>query len=552
MRSPSRMSLVSVAAESSVMPTTLSQVVARSAQLFGNRPAVVSGDQQLTWTELDLQCGQLCTVLSELGVHRGDRVALFIPKSVHSMVAVHGTFRAGAAYVPVDPQSPAAHLATILQDASVHVLITDPRLKRTVEAALLLLHAAGAAMPAVVGLAPSAELRAGVDLSAHITSRTWDDVLQSAPSSGPEVDPDDLAYVMYTSGSTGTPKGIMHSHRSGLAYAIRAVETYEVTEQDRLANSAPLHFDISTFEILAGPLAGACSILIPEPYLKMPASLSTLIANEAATFWYSVPSLLSELATRGALDQRDLTSLRWILFGGEVVSPATIRTLMNHCPNARFSNIYGPAEVNQCTYYHLPCEPADSEQVPIGYQWRDAQIEIVDDMGVVVNPGTVGELIVCTPTMMLGYWKQNDLTQRSMTTKTNKPGIWYHTGDLAHMDADGLLHFHGRRDNQVKVRGNRVELESVEAALAESPDVLHGVAAVRGVGIDARLVAIVMLAPNATADPVQIMRAVAGRLPAYAVPDSLTITDTFPLTPSGKLDRALVRKQLNSPEFPYA
>jgi amino acid adenylation domain-containing protein len=521
------------------LPRTLSEIVSRSADKHGGRPAVLSGPDRLSWHQLDRRCGQLSTVLAKcFRVGRGDRVALFLPKSVNSMVAVHGTFRSGAAYVPIDPLSPPSHVASILRDASPKVVISDQRVQRTLDAALQLLRDNNDSVPAIIG--PDV---ANAELT---TAWSWEHVSQVDPSSSVISQPDDLAYVMYTSGSTGKPKGITHTHSSGLAYASRAVETYSVTENDRLANSAPLHFDISTFELLAGPLAGACSLLIPEPYLKMPASLSQLLADESVTFWYSVPSLLSELAARGALEKRNLESIRWVLFGGEVVSPAVLRTLMNHWPQARFSNIYGPAEVNQCTYYHLPDVPSNDDQVPIGYQWDGAEIDIVDDTGLPLPSGVVGELVVNTPTMMAGYWKRSDLTDASIKPHASLPGTWYWTGDLASKDSDGLLHFHGRRDNQVKVRGNRVELESVEAALSEAPHVLHAVVAVRGSGIEARLIAQVMLAPGSSPQAIEIIRNAATRLPSYAVPDEVQFAESFPLTPSGKIDKASIRKLLQA------
>ncbi len=143
-----------------------------------------------------------------------------------------------------------------------------------------------------------------------------------------EVDPGDPAYIIYTSGSTGRPKGIVHSHRSALAYATRGSDAYDLTAADRLANIAPLHFDQSTFELYAAPLVGAAVIIVPEPVLRFPASLSELIEEQRVTVWYSVPYLLDQLSTRGALDQRDLTSLRWVLFGGEVYPPGALARLM--------------------------------------------------------------------------------------------------------------------------------------------------------------------------------------------------------------------------------
>ena len=176
----------------------------------------------------------------------------------------------------------------------------------------------------------------------------------------------DLAYIMYTSGSTGAPKGIMHTHHSGLSYAKLSTQVYDVKPSDRIANHAPLHFDISTFGYFSGPLASATTVIIPDAYTKLPASLSTLMEQEKISIWYSVPLALVQLLHNGVLEARDLSSLRWVLYGGENFMPKYIRSLMALWSNATFSNVYGPAEVNQCTFYHLNMPPESDGPIPIG------------------------------------------------------------------------------------------------------------------------------------------------------------------------------------------
>ena len=196
----------------------------------------------------------------------------------------------------------------------------------------------------------------------------------------PRVLSDDIAYVMYTSGSTGRPKGIVHTHRSGLRYAQQAVELYGVQPWDRLANSAPFHFDISTFELFAGPLAGASTLVIPEPYLKLPASLSQLLADDRPR---SGTRFLPPRRTAGPGCAR-LSRPACAAVGavrGEVMPPEVLARLVAHLPSARFSNSYGPAEVNQCTYHHLDGPPADRGSLPIGQPLPDAELLVTDEAG---------------------------------------------------------------------------------------------------------------------------------------------------------------------------
>lgn len=517
-------------------PYLLSQLVTDAAERDPEAPAVCSTDGALSYAELAERTERLAATLQHAGVRPGDRVGLFLHKSVAAVVAVHGILRCGAAYVPIDPFAPAGAVATIVGDCGIEVIVADDRSAAVLDA----VAATGCGLRLVVG--PTRPL-------ATLTVLGPDAVAASGPLRPVRVLSQDLAYVMYTSGSTGRPKGLMHTHRSGLAYATRAVDVYSVSPQDRLANSAPFHFDISTFELFAGPLAGAMSLIIAEPYLKMPASLSSLVAEQRCTFWYSVPFLLAELLHRGALDQRDLSAMRWVLFGGEVADPDVIAKLMAHMPNARFSNSYGPAEVNQCTYHHLAGPPPSGVTIPIGVAWADAEVAVVDDAHEPVAAGAVGELLVRTATMMDGYWNRPDLNERAFVARDAPGGRqqrWYATGDLVQERPDGELEFLGRRDHQIKVRGNRIELESVEALLATIEGIEHAVAGVAQIAGTTTLVAGVAVAPEVDIDLDAALREVAAQLPPYAVPHRLIVLTDLPLTGSGKLDRRRVRDQLST------
>jgi amino acid adenylation domain-containing protein len=285
------------------------------------------------------------------------------------------------------------------------------------------------------------------------------------------VDPDDPAYIIYTSGSTGRPKGIVHTHRSALAYAVAAAAGYELSSDDRMVNIAPLHFDQSTFELYASAIVGAAVIVVPDPVMRFPASVAALVEAERATVWYSVPHLLMQMVARGALAERDLSSLRWILFGGEVFPPGQLAELMALIPSARVSNVYGPAEVNQCTRHDLDAPPTGDEPVPIGRAWDAARCGSSRSTARSIRaarpvpPGEPGVLLVATDTMMAGYWGRDDLTAAS--TVVDDGVRWYVTGDLVVENPSGDLVFLGRVDNQVKIRGHRVELEAIDAVLAD-------------------------------------------------------------------------------------
>ena len=505
------------------LPDVLTGLLDAQAARDPEGDALTDGRTRLDWSGYRDRAASLGGALAAAGVQHGDRVAIHLPKSVDSFVAAHAIVRLGAVMVPIDWFAPPDYVAEVIGDADVAAVVSAADQERL--AGML----GGASIPPAV--APDA---AG----------------PLAPAA--DVDPDDPAYIVYTSGSTGKPKGIVHTHASALAYATRAVATYELTPADRLANIAPLHFDQSTFELWAGPLAGAAVVVVPDGVLRFPASLSDLVARERATVWYSVPFAITQLVTRGAPDDRDLSALRWVLFGGESFPPAALAAAQQALPHARFSNVYGPAEVNQCTYHHLDESIDDANDVevdaaiPIGRPWADTEVLLVDDDDRVLDGACEGELLVSTDTMMEGYWRRPELTAASIgvRSETGPSQRWYRTGDLVRRLDGGTLVFVGRSDHQVKVRGHRIELEAVEAAVNESPGV-DACAVIVERGDEDRLVAVV--APALDDDGrAAILALLRRRLPRYSVPAEIVGVASLPRTGVGKVDRAAASAMLAS------
>ncbi|MDH3704659.1 MAG: amino acid adenylation domain-containing protein [Acidimicrobiia bacterium] len=508
--------------------TTLAALVRDQATKRPAEPAVVCGDQVLSWADLDTQVAGVAGTLRRLGVARGDRVGILLYKSTRTVVAVHAVLRCGAAYVPLDASAPTSAVAAVVDDCGVEVVITDEPSSRHIAT----LAAQAPSLRAVLGADDDALGASG------LVGAGWasDDVIDEGD--GPQVD--DLAYVMYTSGSTGRPKGIMHTHRSALAYATRAAALYGLGPDDRLGFLTPIHFDMSTFELFAGPVAGACTVVVPEPYLRLPASLSQLIADQAVTTLYGVPFLYTQLLDRGVLTERDLSAVRWVLYGGEPFPAARLAQWMRLLPECRVSNVYGPAEVNQCTFHHLDAPPATDAVVPIGRCWDGARGRVVDDDGHDCPPGEPGELVIAAPTMMIGYWNRPELTEQSIDVDSDGRR-WYHTGDLATEVEPGVFEYVGRRDDQVKVRGHRLELGTVELILAAADGVSHAVAGVvTGAEGETELVAVYV--GSAPAD--ELTRWAAERLAPYAVPRRLERVDDLCQTATGKVDRRRVRHEL--------
>ncbi len=526
---------------------TLVDIVNRSADRWPDRVAFRYEGVSLTYEQLLESAGRLASVLRDRGVERGDRVGVHLAKSLLGSTAVYGVMSAGGAYVPLDPRARAERIQGIVRRCGISLVVTESRLAAKISRV--------GATPVVLDVDRTHYSAANPELVCD----HWvfaDDVAGMSGMRGLTTPhPTDLSYIIFTSGSTGEPKGIAHTHASALAYATEAARLYGVNEDDRLSNHSPLHFDMSTFDYFSGPMCGATTVVIPEAHSVMPASMSKLIEDERLTVWYSVPLALTQMLDRGVLRERKLDSLRWVLFGGEPFPPSRLQELMRMLPRARFSNVYGPAEVNQCTFYNVPRSFVDEPSttpVPLGTMWPAAAGRVVGEDGVEVPPGEVGELLVATSTMMSGYYNAPDLNKDAFAVLSDDAGEtvrYYRTGDMVAVGDDGLMRFVGRRDRQIKIRGYRVELDEVERVLASHPDVLE--AAAIDVDLPDRgkaIIGVVRTAVDDDSSSHDITKYARRFLPDYAMPARVESVATMPLTTSGKIDRRELKTRLSAPQ----
>jgi amino acid adenylation domain-containing protein len=481
------------------------------------------------------------------GVARGDRVGILSPKSAAAVVAAFGVLKAGACYVPLDPKSPASRLSSIMRDSGIGIVLAD---RETANQAAAL----AAAVP---------QLR-----SVIVTGPHWGPGggrAPAAPAAGPAVvpweavlaEPDgaldreqaiesDLAYILYTSGSTGTPKGVMISHRSSLTFVTWAAACTGLDDKDRVCSPAPLHFDLSVFDIFATCQAAACMVVLPETTSTFPARLAGWMEQERISVWYSVPSILTMLATYGNLQGFDLSALRAIIFAGEVFPVKHLTRLMADLPGARYFNWYGPTETNVCTSFEVTVAEDRIElvaPVPIGNACANSEVFAVTSEGRLVSrPGEEGELYVRGPGLMKGYWGQPGKTREALVPNPFQEAYEepaYRTGDLVTLDSDGNYVFLGRRDGMVKTRGYRVELGEVEAALYAHPAIREAVVLpVPDELLGNRLRAVIAATGSDALNRQEVLEHCLRRLPRYMVPDVVEFCDALPRTSTGKVDRA--------------
>lgn len=489
----------------------LQRLVIEQARRAPNRLAVSGPDGALTYGGLDRRANRLAAILRARGVRKGDRVVIWLDKSTAAVVAMQAALRVGAVYVPVAGSNPVARAARITADCAAKVVVADG------DRCAALREVTGADCQVLdIG-----SLRLGDPLPAPV---------ECAP-----VSDDDLAYILYTSGSTGDPKGVCISHRNAMAFVQWAADEIEAGPEDRFANHAPFNFDLSVLDLYVAFLSGGSVHIIAEAMAYAPPLLVDFLVNERITVWYSVPSVLTlMLRDGGLLDAGRPPALRALLFAGEPFPITHLRELYDAWGGyVRFLNLYGPTETNVCTFHEVTdVDVRRDRPVPIGRECSGDRVWAETAEGRVAEPGEEGELVVDGPTVMLGYWGR-ELQQGP-----------YRTGDVVRVLGPGVYDYVGRRDHMVKVRGHRVELGEIEAALLRHPAVENVAVVVWGDGVAAELVAFVV-APAGQPSLLDVKRHCSEHLPRYMIVDRVVAVESLPRTPNGKTDRRALVEELS-------
>ena len=488
----------------------LNEIFEHSAAAEEGQIALACGDERMTYGELEQRANQLARHLRTLGVTSGSHVALLLPRSMDVYVALLAALKAGAAYVPLDPDYPADRIQYILGDANVEVLVTVSSLREKV----------GKFAGRIVVLDRDAEAisrQPTTQLMRRETGKT----------------PQDVAYVIYTSGTTGRPKGVQIEHRSACHLVRAEGAIFDVRPDDRVYQGFSIAFDASVEEVWLAFFAGATLVVGTREMAQSGPTLSRLLTEAGVTVFSTVPTQL-------AMMTEDVAGVTLLIVGGEAC-PADLVTRWAH-EGRRMVNTYGPTEA---TVIATHGDMRVGEPVTIGRPVPNYYVFILDEQLHPLPPGEVGELCIGGIGLARGYVGRPDLTQEKFIANPlgSEPARLYRTGDLARFNEDGEIEFHGRVDSQVKLRGFRVELSEIESVLLACPGVVASVVTVREdvPGVQ-QLVAYVVPREGEGVIEQTLKETLRERLPGYMVPALIEAIASLPTMPSGKVDRRAMPK----------
>lgn len=511
-----------------------------SAATFPDKLAISTTSCNVSYADLARRAGQVVTRIRECGARPGDRIGMLADKNIDCYVGLYGILMSGCAYVPLDRRAPVERLDYIIADCDIRILVcTEMGLK-----------ALTGTQGRTEGLEHILLMDADLDDVSGGCTVTGASAIAELDSSAPvHVVDTDLAYILYTSGSTGQPKGVMISHAVSMSFVRWAAKQAGVAADDRLSGHAPLHFDLSIFDIFAAAKFGATLFPVPDGASTFPSRLTDWMIRNRITIWYSVPSILSMMAKQNGFDKRTFPDLKVLLFAGEVFPAKYLKLWLVQCPDTTFMNWYGPTETNVITSYTVN-QTADQIDgpVPIGKTTDNAALFRVDDDGEEIDDAsTIGELYARGPCVALGYWGDDEKTRARFLANERQPWLRdraYRTGDLVSVDADGNYIYYGRVDHQVKCRGYRIELGEIETALYKDKTIQEtAVIPVPDDTIGNRLIAFISSTSYKGSVPVQVIDNLKKFLPSYMLPDRFIVLEQLPKTSNGKIDRQSLTKQ---------
>ena len=496
---------------------TVPELFISQVQQRGTKVAVIQDGRDWTYADLAALVGAIAQILRQSGVSRGDRVGILSGRCVTVVAAQLAVLTLGAAFVPLDPKVGQANNA-VADTAKIKVLLCAPSLQEQ----------ATSTAPAgcgVIALDPS--IRSSTDLAVE-----------------PAIRPDDLAYVIFTSGSTGTPKGVMVAHR-GVCRLVRGQTYADLGPDQVMLNMSAVCFDASIGEIYSAVLNGGTLVILPDAVPSLD-RIAQVISEHNVTIAYITAGLFHIIADQ---NPQVLLPLQQVFPCGDVLSQPHVQKMRAALPHLRMINGYGPTENTVFTCCFEIDESWDGGPVPIGRGLAHDRLIVLDDEMLAATDGTIGQLAVGGSGIALGYLGRPDLTAKSFVSLPDQDGLFYLTGDLVARDADGVVRFHGRLDRQIKINGQRVELDAIEHALREDRAVKDAVA-IATINPDGTKQVTALIVPtdenHRAGCGVDIIKdRLRKNLPEAAIPSRIELRPEFPLSGSGKVDRKQLAKEFD-------
>jgi D-alanine--poly(phosphoribitol) ligase subunit 1 len=510
--------------------TTLSTLLRENAKRNPDRLALSVAGQDFSYCELLALVWPVANWLRDRLVGKSPRVGILASRSWAAYAGILATSSAGGTYVPIHPDCPEDRILRILSAASLDALIVDDRGIKALSPTV------AAACPKHV-LAPANNSAVSLHSNGHGIAILGKDSLPPSTSELAPVEPDAsrLAYIMFTSGTTGSPKGVIISEGNVSSFLSAMQQHFSFQPSDRVPQTFEFTFDLSVWAMLAAWGSGGSLHVVPAGQLMGP---SGFIREKQLTVWLSVPSTISCMRSLKMLTTGAFPSLRYSGFCGEPLPAASAEAWRQAAPNSIIANVYGPTEATIACLAQVCSDPPVTTKerniVAIGKAFSGMKAAVVDSSNNFLPAGETGELALSGPQIASGYL--NEPTRTAARFPTINGEVWYLTGDLAYQDAAGIFHHLGRTDNQVKVLGNRVELEEVEAHLRDVCET-ESVAALPWPIDSGSARGIVAFVAGTTASPALIRKSMQRRVPTYMVPSQVRVLDDLPHNTSGKTDR---------------
>jgi len=507
-----------------------------SKDQFSKNIALTYPEEQFTYQNLWISSNKLANLLKATNIERQDRVAICLKRSAKSVLAMIGALKADAIYVSIDSKIPVKRLQTVFDDCEPAAVISD---RSTIEKVIEILPKLQY-NPKIVVLENEQELKIGSKgnfiYQAHIDEQSG-----SQPTYQ-NIDTD-IAQIIYTSGSTGIPKGVMISHLNIMNYIEWAVEEFQISHDDVILGTAPFHFDMSTFDIYCSLKAGCTLCIAPDIHLLFPKKLINLIDREKVTIWKGISSLLMYLAKTHSIANNDLSTLKKIIFAGEVLPTKYLIEWMNRYPEKEFYNGYGPSEgTGMSTFYRVEKVPGDPrDTIPIGKASANCEVILLKEDNSQAGIAEIGEICIRGSGVSSGYWNDPEKTNNAFIPNplgNSDSDRIYRTGDLGIKRKDGNIEFIGRKDQQVKWMGYRIELGEIESALLSFNEINDAVVILYENGsADSENELVACVEAEEESDLSQTMEQLLNLLPQYMVPKRIIPVHEIPRSDRGKVDR---------------